>query len=131
MKSGKNDRKQLTQPSTAEINSLVALYNERNYDELERQARILIDRFPDFGFGWQLLGGALQRHGKDALHAFQKAAELMPDDAGAHYNLGFALKNSGQFNSAVLSYRRAIQIKPRLCRGLLQSGQYLQIAGAV
>lgn len=46
--------------------------------------------YPDSGFAWQLLGGSLQMQGTGALHAFQKTAELLPDDARAHYNLGTA-----------------------------------------
>ena len=36
---------------------------------LESRARLLVEQFPDFGFGWKLLGGAFQMQGKNALRA--------------------------------------------------------------
>src|ERR1700685_4575601 len=99
-------------PAPEEIDALIALYNTRRYAELEGRARMLSERYPHFGFGWQLLGGALQMQGKDALHAFRKTAQLLPDDAVAHYNLGVALKSVVRLDEAVASYRRAVAIKP-------------------
>lgn len=99
-------------PAPEEIDALIALYNARRYAELEGRARMLSERHPDFGFGWQLLGGALQMQGKDALPAFRKTAQLLPGDAAAHYNLGVALKSLGRLDEAVASYRRAVSLKP-------------------
>ena len=100
------------EPSPAEINTLVALYNAGRYAEAEGQARVLLEQHPDFGFGWKLLGSALQMQGKNALTVLRKAAELMPNEADAHYNLGVALKSSGLPDAAAASYRRAIELKP-------------------
>ena len=72
----------------------------------------LLGRYPEFGFGWKLLGGALQMQRKDALPAFQKVAELMPADPEAHYNLGVVLKGAGRLEDAAASYRRAVKLKP-------------------
>lgn len=99
-------------PQSTEIDPLLALYNAGHNAELERRARILLGQYPDFGFGWKLLGGALQMQGKDALPVFQKVVRLMPDDAEAHFNLGVVLKGLGQADSAAASYRRAATLKP-------------------
>ena len=103
---------QAAAPSPTEFSQLVALYNTGRHAELESQARVLLEQYPDSGFAWKLLGVALLMQGKAALPAFQKSAELLPDDAEAHYNLGVALKNLGLFDDAVTSYRHAIKIKP-------------------
>lgn len=103
---------QFKTPSPSELNKLVALFNTFRYAELERQASFLLSQYPNSGFIWQLLGTSLKMQGKDSLYAFQKAAELLPNNAGAHSNLGVALKNVGQINDAIASYRRAIKIKP-------------------
>ena len=100
------------QPPPADVNALLALYNGRRYAELESRILPLIKQYPDFGFGWKLLGGALQMQGKDALPAFEKAAKLMPDDAEAHFSLGFTLKSLGLPADAAVSFRRALKIKP-------------------
>ena len=99
-------------PPPAEVNALIALYNGRRYAETENRTRALLGQYPDFGFGWKLLGRTLQMQGKDALPAFRRAAELMPGEADAHFNLGTALKNAGLPADAAISYRRALTIKP-------------------
>ena len=118
-----------TAPPSDEINALIALYNTRRYAELESRARLLSERYPDFGFGWQLLGGALQMQGKDALHAFQKTAQLLPDDAVAHYNLGVAQKSAGRLDEAVASYRRAVALKPDYFEAHYNLGNALKALG--
>jgi protein O-GlcNAc transferase len=104
--------KRPTEPPRADVEALLALYKTRRYAEAENRTRALLGQYPEFGFGWKLLGGTQQAQGKDALPAFQKALELMPGDAEVHYNFGTALKSKGQFDAAATSYRRAIEIKP-------------------
>jgi tetratricopeptide (TPR) repeat protein/2-polyprenyl-3-methyl-5-hydroxy-6-metoxy-1,4-benzoquinol methylase len=103
---------QQNQPLSTEVEALIALFNRRSYAEAESRTRALLEQYPYFGFGWKLLGGTLQMQGKEALSAFKKVTELMPDDAEAHYNLGVVLKSVGQLDHAMTSYRRAIQLKP-------------------
>lgn len=74
--------------SPAAIDSLVALFNAGRYDELESQARLVVEHYPDSGLAWKVLGVALLAQSKDALPALQKAAQLLPDDAETHNNLG-------------------------------------------
>jgi protein O-GlcNAc transferase len=102
----------LTRTPPAEINQLVSLYSAGRYSELEDRMRPLLRQYPDFGFGWKLLGNALRIQGKNALPAFQRAVELMPDEAESHYNLGVAQNILGLLTEADASYRRALNIKP-------------------
>jgi len=99
-------------PSPAEINSLIALYKAGHYSELENQVCLLVDRFPNFGLGYKLLGSALQIQGRNALPALKMAANLLPDEADSYFNLGIAQKMFGLIDEAAASYRRALQIKP-------------------
>ncbi len=108
-------RKPVTQadaPSRIEINRIIDLFNSGLHAELESQARLLTVRYPDSGFAWKALGASLQVQGKDALAVLRRAAKLLPDDAEVHNNLGNALKNIGELDSAAASYRRAIEIRP-------------------
>jgi len=116
-------------PSPAEINPLTALYNAGHFAELESRARSLLYLYPTSGFVWELLGLSLQMQNKDALHAFQKAAEIMPVDAGAHYNLGFILKKLGRLDEAAASYRRALKIKPDYAEALSNLGNVFKELG--
>lgn len=119
----------LPTPSPEVINQHIALYNAGRYTELESRARSLVEQYPNFGFGWQLLGGSLQMQNKDALSVFQKVAELLPGEADAHYNLGVALKSAGRFVDAVTSYRRALRIKPDYAEAHYNLGNALKQLG--
>jgi tetratricopeptide (TPR) repeat protein len=94
------------------VDELIALYNTRRFADAEDRARALVVKYPNFSFGWKLLGGALQMQGKDALPAFKKVVELVPGDAEAHYNLGIVQRSLGQLDNAVASYSRAVKLKP-------------------
>ena len=115
--------------SPTEIKQLVDLYNAGSYAELEGRANSLLTHCPDFGFGWKLLGSALQMQGKNSLLAFRKAAELMPGEAEAHYNLATAQKSFGLLNDATASYRRALQIKPEYADAYYSLGNALTELG--
>jgi protein O-GlcNAc transferase len=129
MNPGTHDPMQQTQPPPSEVNALLALYNARRYTEAESRTRTLLEQYPQFGFGWKLLGGTQQMQGKDAQPAFQKVVELMPNDAEAHYNLGVILKSKGQLNQAATSYQRAITLKPDYAEAHSNLGNTLKDLG--
>ncbi len=116
-------------PSSAELNQLGALYNTGRYAELENHALFLIKQYPDSGIPWRGLSLALQMQGKDALHALQKTAELIPGDANVHSNLGLALLDLGQAAAAASSFRRALKIKPDFAEVHSNLGYALYILG--
>ena len=112
MKPKNPSTKQPPEPPRNEVESLLALYNARRYAKAESRTRALLKKYPEFGFGWKLLGGTLQMQGKDALPAFRKVTELMPVDPEAHFNLGVVLKGAGRPQDAAASYRKAIALNP-------------------
>ncbi len=97
----------------ADLQGMTTLAKSGRHAELEETARGLLERHPNSGVTTQLLALALWAQGKDALPYLQRAAELLPDDAEAHGNLGNALRASGRFEAAVSSHRRALEIDPR------------------
>ena len=101
-------------PSSDEINTLVALFNQGRYTEGEALAKGLTVRFPQDGTGWKIIGAMLKLQGRrvEALESMQKAAELSPRDAEAHSNLGTILQEQGRIAEAEASYRRALEINP-------------------
>jgi predicted O-linked N-acetylglucosamine transferase (SPINDLY family) len=116
-------------PSPSELNPLVALYQKGLYPEAEDKTRLLLERHPDFGFGWKLLGACLERQGKPVLHAFQQAVRCRPNDAEAHNNLGFALHLLGRHVEAAAYCRRAILLRPDFAEAYNNLGNALNDSG--
>ena len=112
-------------PSPIESNQLIALSNAGRHAELENHARTLLGQYPHSGFVWKLYGQSLYMQGKDALHALQKAAELLPDDVDAYNNLGLVLTDLGRLDEAVACCRRALKIKPDDARAYNNLGNAL------
>ena len=112
--------------SAADRDALVALFNAGRHAELETRTRSLLERYPESGFAWKVLGAALQAQGKDALSPMERARTLLPDDAEAHNNLGAVLKTHGQLDEAAASFRRALEIKPDYAEAHSNLGTVLQ-----
>jgi tetratricopeptide (TPR) repeat protein len=99
-------------PGGTEIGAMVSLLNMGRFGEAELQTRVQLGRYPDAGMLWKILGVALMRQGKDALLPLRKAAELLPQDAEAHANLGAALCDQGRWAPALESLQRALALNP-------------------
>lgn len=113
----------------SEASQMESLFNSGQYVDLEILARAFVERQPDIGFGWSVLGAALQLQGKDALIALRKAAELLPEDALAHSNLGNAQQSLGQYAQAEESYVLAISIDPSSAETNVNLGNALKAQG--
>jgi Flp pilus assembly protein TadD len=71
---------------------------------------------PDDFETYQLLGVAHGQKGETvkAIEYFRKEIELVPKNATAHYNLGIALKQSGDDAGAAASFETARSLDPNL-----------------
>jgi tetratricopeptide (TPR) repeat protein len=112
-----------------EPGAVAALISQGRLSEAERQASALLQRSPDSGVLWKILGVALGRQGKEALPALRRAAELLPDDAEAHRNLGAELLARGQPEEALVSLRRALENQPRDVAVLMAAANALGALG--
>jgi protein O-mannosyl-transferase len=89
-------------------------------------------RNPKCWVGYNNLGNALSEKGQvdEAMIQFQKALEIIPNYADAHYNLGNAFSQKGEMDKAIAQYQKALEIKPNyagahynLGNALLRKGQ--------
>jgi len=111
------------------MSELLAMTRAGRYRELERKARELGSRHPNWGFVWKALGVSLQMQGKEALSAMARAAELLPNDAEAHCNLAIALLNAGRIDEALARFRSALAIKPDFADAYAGLGAALRSRG--
>jgi tetratricopeptide (TPR) repeat protein len=116
-------------PAAADMNRLAQLANAGRYPELEMDTRELLLRYPGSGLLWKILGVALWSTGKDPLPSMERAAELLPDDAESHGNLGNVYRARGQFERALQSHRRALALNPDYAEAHNNLGSVLQDLG--
>jgi tetratricopeptide (TPR) repeat protein len=113
-------------PSAGALAQMIARGRPR---EAEREAQAQLERDPSCGVLWKILGVALAHQGKDPLPALRRAAELLPEDAEAHRNLGAALHGGGWLEEALPSLHRALALEPRNVPVLLATGTTLCALG--
>ena len=101
-----------------DISHLVQLFGAGRFPELETAARALLKSHPRHGVAWKALGVALTKQGKNALDAMRKAAEFLPADAEAHFNLGVESQLRQQTDLAEASYRRSLALQPHNAHAL-------------
>ena len=101
-------------PNQHELNILLEHYQNGRYEDSEKLALILTDKFQTHPFGWKVLGAVLNQTGRisEGLIACQKSVELAPENAEAHYNLGNTLHKLGRFEEAEVSCRKSIALAP-------------------
>ena len=121
----------LASPSTNEIDTLVTLFEKRQFTEAAGLAETMTQRFPSHWVGWKMLGVVFMQIGRsaDALVPMQQAAMLLPNDAEAHDNLGITLQALGRFDAAEASYRTSLQINPDAAQVHSNLGSTLQALG--
>ena len=105
-------RQKNSSPAQSEIKQLFALFKDNRYEELEIIALELVERHPNSGLAWKMLGNAQRFLKKEPLPALFRAVELLPTDIEALTNLGFGLVIVGRHKEAEAHLIKAINIKP-------------------
>ena len=93
--------------------ALMDMVREGRLAEVEERVLVLLRAHPSDGMLWKILSVVLLRQDKDALAALRRAAELLPQDAEAHANLGAELRSRGQWEDALVSLRQSLALNPR------------------
>jgi len=101
-------------PSQTQLRSLFEQYQNGRYNDAEKVALLITQEFPEHQFAWKVLGALFEKAGRksEALNANQKAVQLVPEDAEAHYNLSNTLQALDRLAEAEASHRQAITLKP-------------------
>jgi len=111
--------------------TLLALVEQRRFDEARTQAAAMTAQFPEHGLGWKILGAMqwVAGNSEDALAAMRTAARLMPTDAETHSNLGMILAKLSHFEEAALYLDKAIEIDPTFAAARYRQGMSYELQG--
>jgi tetratricopeptide (TPR) repeat protein len=117
-------------PDPREIAALLSMVSEGQLRQAEERASALLDGQPAAGILWKVLSVAVLRQGREALPALQRAAELLPQDAEAHANLGAELHLRGQWQAALACLRHSLMLQPRNLDALVLAADTQRALGA-
>ena len=122
-----------SKPPQEQIDELVGLYNQRQFEEILEKIKPMVSLFPNAITLHIIQGGsnaALQRHDA-AIDNYKQAIKIKPDYADAYYNMGVVLKDKGEADAAIKSYEQAIKIKPDYADAYNNMGAALKDKGEV
>ena len=118
-------------PTSIELTSLLKSYQNREYEDAERLAKSLSQKYPKHAFAWKILGVIEKQRGNllEALNINQKIVMLASSDFEAYFNLGNTLKELGRLEDAWISYKKAINLKPDFVEAHNNLGNTLRALG--
>ena len=102
------------EPPQKQVQPLIDLYTQGQYQEALNQASKLQKQFPNSINLHNIIGVTNKRMGNldKAINAYNKALSIQPNYVDAYYNLGNALKEQGKLDEAIEAYNKALSIKP-------------------
>ena len=109
-------RLSLNDPPESVQRHLIELYQRGSMVTTEIAARLFTTDYPDHLVGWQVLSEVLNDSGRlqESLEMKQHMAERFPFDVNVHANLARTQLKLGQYEAALLSARRSLQINPNM-----------------
>jgi hypothetical protein len=112
-----------------ELQKGIAEFKAGNLDEAIGHFRSVIEKDPTNFQAYNYMGGAYYRKKMypGAVSSFLRAAELNPDVASVHFNLGMACEGNNMVERALASYRRALDVDPNYAKAA-QAIQRIQTA---
>ncbi|HIP83230.1 MAG TPA: tetratricopeptide repeat protein [Desulfocapsa sulfexigens] len=118
-------------PDQKTVDQLILLYQQKRLTECENLALATLEKFPDNGFLWKLLGAILNQRGhlEDAIFAMQQATKLLPHDHEAFNNLGVTQKATGALTESEVSLRQALLINTNFAEAYNNLGVTLLAQG--
>ena len=119
------------EPPSAELQGLVNLYTQGQYQETLGKGSQLLEQFPNSINLYNIIGAASKGLGKldSAIEAYAKALSIKPDYADAYNNMGVALTEQGKLSEAVEVFRKGLFIKPDHSEAYSNMGNALKEQG--
>ena len=101
-------------PQRSELNTILEHFQNKQYNEAERLALALTEKFKTHPFGWKVLGAVFNKTGRlsEGLIACQKSVELDPKNAENHNNLANIFHKLDRLKEAEKSYKKVVELTP-------------------
>ena len=95
-------------PKQPILENLITNFSQERFDYVFVEVNKLLSDYPTSFKLWNILGAVNTQMQKtqEAMQCYEKAIELRHDYAEAHNNLGNLLKNEGQHEKAIISYKK-------------------------
>ena len=109
---------------------LLNQYNVGNLRYVIEQSQILLKKFPNNAFLYNLIGSSLQRMGnlEMALDKFLHVVQIDKNNTAAYNNIGNVFKTLKKFERAKENYNKALNINPKFVNALVNLGNlYFEI----
>jgi tetratricopeptide (TPR) repeat protein len=122
---------QQPQPTQAEVDQIIGLYNQGQLEKTISLAESLATQYPNALILYDILGAAYMglKNTEKTIASYQKALQLNPNHTDAHNNMGMALYDQGRFNEAVESYQKAVKLEPSFADAHYNLGNVLKKTG--
>ena len=118
-------------PSEEDIQNILVLLNNKEYDAAEISVNKFIDQFPRKEILYNILGSILysQKKSYEAIDAYNKAISINAEYASAYGNLGTVYQILKKYDEAIINFKKAIEIKNDYFEALNNLGTLYQILG--
>ena len=112
-----------------EIEKIHYNLKKKDYEKAISQCNILIKKFPQNSYLYNLCGLALQQHKRiqAAIPYFEKSISLEPNNIFARNNLANSFKIIGKFELCEKLYKEALSIDPKYVKCLNNYGNFKQL----
>tara|TARA_B100001057_G_scaffold231341_1_gene231596 strand:- start:6005 stop:7561 length:1557 start_codon:yes stop_codon:yes gene_type:complete len=103
---------------------LLNQYNVGNLRYVIEQSQVLLKKFPNNPFLYNLIGSSLQKMGNFelALDKFLHVVQIDKNNTAAYNNLGNVFKTLKKFDEAKKNYEKALNIDPKFVNALVNIG---------
>ena len=118
-------------PSEDQLQPLINLYSQGQYQQTLDQASQLLQKFQNSAALHNICGVSnkmLWRYGA-AIDSYKQALKINPSDADICYNMGICLKQKGDLDSAIETFKQALKINPYYADAFNDIGVILQEKG--
>ncbi len=109
----------------------VKLFDARDFSGAAELCREILDHTPRHPGALHLQGVIARLTGRPdmAVRSLQRALAITSDDPRLHCDLAAALKDVGQYDNAVLSYVKALELDPKFVDALVHLGNLMRKMG--